>query len=152
MIDIRPMQAEDVPAAHALRTRPGQSRFVSSVQESLQQAERFGVKWPPEGTAWPPHLIWDGPTLVGFVLGGFGDEEPFRSLVWKLLIDGDHQGKGYGRAAVEFVAQEARRRGRQSLGAFFSPGPDGPEGFWLRLGFKIQPGVGDRETYAVRPL
>lgn len=117
-------------AACALRVKPGQERFVSSVAESLADAERYGSGWP--------RLLVDEASgdAVGFVMGGFGDDPRFpRSSVWKLLIAGDHQGRGLGRTAVAVVAAEARRRGHEQLGVFFHPGPDGPEGFWLRIGF-----------------
>lgn len=131
--------------ALALRPKPGQEHLVSSVAESLQDAAEYG------DVAWPRLIVNDG-TPVGFVMGGFADDEPFRSLVWKLLIDAQHQGKGYGRKAVEAVAEEARRRGRDRLGAFFHPGPQGSESFWLHLGFVVEDPDREGEILAHRQL
>lgn len=129
-IRIEEIDSSNRAAACALRVKPGQERFVSSVAESLADAELYGSGWP--------RLLVDEESgdAVGFVMGGFGDDPRFPpSSVWKLLIAGDQQGRGLGRAAVAVVAAEARRRGHERLGVFFHPGPDGPEGFWVRIGF-----------------
>ncbi len=128
-----------------MRVAPAQRDFVSSVAESLQQAEMYGGGWP--------RLILDDGEAVAFVMGGFGDQDPFKSGVWKLLVDEKHQRKGYGTFAVGVVAEEARRRGQDSLSVFFHPGPEGPEGFWLRCGFTKTGMYADgAETHAVKPL
>ena len=132
-------------SALSLRVKPGQEHLVSTVAEALADAEQYG------DVAWP-RLIVDSGQPVGFVMGGFAEEEPFRSLVWKLLIDEKHQGKGYGRLAVEAVAEEAKRRGRDRLGTFFHPGPEGSESFWLRCGFVIQDPGRRPEVLALRDL
>jgi diamine N-acetyltransferase len=130
--------------AEGLQPKPGQERFVSSVAESLRQAEQFGGGWP--------RLLLDDGKPVAFVMGGFGDEEPFTCVVWKLLVAAHEQGKGYGRAAVEVVADEARRRGHARLGVFFVEGPDGPEAFWLHLGFEKVDEPHGHEVRATRIL
>ena len=145
MLEIQEINEQNRKTALALRVKPGQEYLVSSVAEALAEAEEYG------DVAWP-RLILDAGVPVGFVMGGFAEEEPFRSLVWKLLIDEEHQRRGYGRSAVEAVAEEARRRGRESLGAFFHPGPDGPEGFWVRCGFVIQDPDRRPEVLAIRKL
>lgn len=130
--------------ALALSVRQDQLRLVSTVAQSLAAAQEYpAVSWP--------RLITDGGEAVGFVMGGFAEDEPFRSVVWKLLIDQRFQGGGYGRFAVEAVADEARRRGRSQLGAFFVPGPDGPEGFWTSCGFEVRDTSGG-EWFAARPI
>jgi diamine N-acetyltransferase len=145
MIEVREINEQHREAALALRVKPGQEYLVSSVAEALRDAQQYG------DVAWP-RIVLDAGVPVGFVMGGFAEEEPSRSLVWKLLIDERHQGKGYARAAVEAVAEEARRRGRYSLGAFFHPGPDSSEGFWVRCGFVIQDPDRRPEVLAIRNL
>jgi diamine N-acetyltransferase len=44
--------------------------------------------------------------------------------------------RGVGRFAVEQVAEEARRRGLDRITVLWVPGPDGPEEFYLRCGFR----------------
>jgi diamine N-acetyltransferase len=53
----------------------------------------------------------------------------------RLDIAAGHQGKGYGRFAVEGVLAEARHRGQDRATVLWVPGAGGPEEFYLRLGF-----------------
>jgi diamine N-acetyltransferase len=88
--------------------------------------------------AWP-RLVYAGERLVGFVMGAFDPDNPigfFRCGIWRLNIATGEQGKGFGRFAVQAVLEEARRRGQRRATVLWVPGPDGPEGFYLRLGFR----------------
>ncbi|MFI6153591.1 GNAT family N-acetyltransferase [Kitasatospora sp. NPDC051170] len=126
----------NIDAALGLRVRPGQEHLVSPVAKSLAEAYVYGE------TAWP-RLILDGERPVGFVMAFFDitfypdrpGERP-RSGLWRLLIDGDAQRGGYGRFAVEQVFAEIRRRGGTRATVTYHPGPDGPAGFYARLGFR----------------
>ena len=75
-----------------------------------------------------------------------------RSGLWRLNIAADEQGKGYGRFAVESVAAEIRRRGGRELHVTWHPGPSGPEGFYLGLGFRRNGEVVGGETVGVLEL
>lgn len=89
-------------------------------------------------TAWP-RLIMDDDRVVGFVMGNFDPDsevDAFRAGIWRLNIAASEQGRGYGRFAVDAVAREARRRGQSRITVFWVPGEGGPEGFYLRLGFR----------------
>jgi diamine N-acetyltransferase len=48
----------------------------------------------------------------------------------------DHQGKGYGRAAVSLGVEECRRRNATELFTSWVLGAGGPEDFYLGLGFE----------------
>jgi diamine N-acetyltransferase len=57
--------------------------------------------------------------------------------LWRFLIDGRHQGLGFGARALDLVIRHARTRpGMRRLSASYAPIPAGPEGFYLRRGFK----------------
>jgi diamine N-acetyltransferase len=122
--------SENVRAACKLKTRPDQEDLVAPVAWSL--AEAYTV---PD-IAWP-RLIYDGDQLVGFIMAAFApeDEPLFQSYLWRLNIGAGHQGKGYGRFAVEALCQEAVRRGQHRLTVCYHPYQHGPEGFYCRLGF-----------------
>ena len=61
-----------------------------------------------------------------------------RSGLWRLNIAAEHQGRGYGRFAVQAVRDEAHRRGHDRVYTTWKPGPDGPkEQFYLKLGFRL---------------
>lgn len=122
---------DNVAAACRISVKPGQQKFVAPVVESIAEA------YVHYGTAWP-RLILDDDRVVGFVMGSFDPEneiDAFRAGIWRLNVAADEQGGGYGRFAVEAIATEARRRGHGRITVLWVPGDDGPEGFYLRLGF-----------------
>jgi diamine N-acetyltransferase len=146
-VHLRPVDPGNVRAACAIRLKPGQERFVAPVAESLAEAYA-----EPREHVWP-RLIYDGEALVGFVMGGFHSIEPlFRSVLWRLAIAAEHQGRGYGAFAVRAVAEEARRRGHDQLTTYYVPGDGGPERFYLRLGFEPTGEVLGDEVQAVAAI
>ncbi|GLW11627.1 N-acetyltransferase [Microtetraspora sp. NBRC 13810] len=127
--------AANFDTAIGLKVRPDQEHLVAPVVKSLAEA------YVHPGVAWP-RLIFDGARPVGFLMAffdvdfagdGSGDR---RSGLWRLNIAAGEQGRGYGRFAVESVAAEIRRRGGTRLTVTWHPGEDGPERFYLRLGFR----------------
>ncbi|MEU6810462.1 GNAT family N-acetyltransferase [Streptomyces sp. NPDC046831] len=128
---------DNFDAAIALRVRPDQDHLVAPVVKSLAEA------YVHPDVAWP-RLIMDGDRLVGFLMAffdidftGTGTGVDTRSGLWRLNIAAGEQGRGYGRFAVQAVAAEIRRRGGTRLTASWHPGGDGPEGFYLGLGFRL---------------
>jgi diamine N-acetyltransferase len=122
---------DNVQAACRIEVKPEQQKFIAPVVDSLAEA------YVHYGTAWP-RLILDDDRVVGFVMGGFDPEneiDAFRAGIWRLNIAADEQSRGYGRFAVEAIAAEARHRGQKRITVLWVQGDDGPEGFYLRLGF-----------------
>ncbi|MEU8413314.1 GNAT family N-acetyltransferase [Amycolatopsis japonica] len=129
--------AADFDAAIDLKVHPAQEHLVAPVVKSLAEAFVY------PGIAWP-RLIFDGDRLVGFLMAFLdidfardGTGTDIRSGLWRLNIAAGEQGRGYGRFAVEAVAAEIRRRGGNRLTATWHSGEDGPERFYLRLGFRL---------------
>ncbi|MEV5985962.1 GNAT family N-acetyltransferase [Streptomyces sp. NPDC052051] len=137
--------------AIAIKVRPDQEHAVSPVVQSLAEAYVH-----PAGVAWP-RLIVDGERPVGFLMAFFdidwhNDGSLFRSGLWRLNIAAGEQHRGYGRFAAESVAAEIRRRGGDRLYVTWHPGPDGPEKFYLRLGFRKTGETSGDETVGVLDL
>ncbi|MGW5429479.1 GNAT family N-acetyltransferase [Streptomyces sp. NPDC004059] len=146
--DITPGNFE---AAIGIRIRPDQEHAVEPVVKSLAEAYVH-----PAGVAWP-RLIVDGDRPVGFLMAFFdidwrGDGSVRRSGLWRLNIAAEEQGRGYGRFAVDSVAAEIRRRGGKELYVTWHPGPDGPEDFYLRLGFRRNGETSGGQTVGVLDL
>jgi diamine N-acetyltransferase len=142
--------AGNLDAALGIRVRPDQEHAVAPVVKSLAEA------YVHPGVAWP-RLIVDGDRPVGFLMAFFDidwheDGSVLRSGLWRLNIAAGEQGRGYGRFAVESVAAELRRRGTKELHVTWHPGPDGPEGFYLGLGFRPNGEVSEGQTVAVLEL
>ncbi|MFJ9030295.1 GNAT family N-acetyltransferase [Streptomyces sp. NPDC102274] len=133
---LAPVTAANIDVAIGLRVRPDQEHLVAPVVKSLAEAYVY-----PD-VAWP-RIIFEGDRPVGFLMAfldidfaGDGTGTDIRSGLWRLNIAAGEQGRGYGRFAVESVAAEIRRRGGTRMTTTWHPGGDGPEGFYLGLGFR----------------
>lgn len=127
------LSAKTIVAANNLTLRPGQEQFVTPPTYAI--ADSF----INPATSWP-RVVLDGDTVVGFIRGNFDPEavqEEFRSCVWRVNVSADAQGTGVGRFAVWALAEEAKSRGFDHLTAIWEPGEEGPEQFFLRVGFTI---------------
>ncbi|MEW1722724.1 GNAT family N-acetyltransferase [Streptomyces sp. NPDC093109] len=142
----------NLDAALGVRVHPDQERFVAPVVKSLAEA------YVHPGVAWP-RLIVDGDRPVGFLMAfldidfkGDGTGTDIRSGLWRLNIAAGEQGRGYGRFAVEAVAAEIARRGGTRFTTTWEPGEDGPEGFYLGLGFRPTGELSGGQTVGEREL
>ncbi|WP_030672885.1 GNAT family N-acetyltransferase [Streptomyces cellulosae] len=149
-LHLEEVTSRTIEAAIAVRVRPEQEHAVSPVVKSLAEA------YVHPGVAWP-RLIVDGDRPVGFLMAFFGidwkeDGTLFRSGLWRLNIAAGEQGRGYGRFAVESVAAELRRRGEEEMYVTWHPGPNGPEGFYLGLGFRPNGETSAGQTVGVLQL
>jgi len=130
-------------AVLALRVAPGQEKFVANVAKSLADAARY-----PQARPWYRAIVADG-RPVGFVMVSW-DPEPQPPeiaggyFLWRLLIDAQQQGHGYGAAAVRLLAGLVRAEGAAELLVSYVPGEGDPEGFYRRLGFEP---TGDVDPY-----
>jgi GNAT superfamily N-acetyltransferase len=127
------LSAATIVAANSLTLRPGQEQFVTPTSYAIADAYINPV------TSWP-RVVIDGDQVVGFIRGNFDPDaelEEFRSCIWRINVSADAQGSGIGRFAVEGLAAEARSRGFSRLTVLWESGEDGPEDFFLKLGFRI---------------
>ena len=128
------LSAKTIVAANNLTLRRGQEQFVTPPSYAIADS------YLNPATSWP-RVVLDGDTVVGFIRGNFDEEavqEEFRSCVWRVTVAADAQGSGVGRFAVLALAEEASSRGFERLTAIWEPGDDGPEEFFLRVGFTIE--------------
>ena len=127
------LSAKTIVAANNLTLRRGQEQFVTPPSYAIADS------YLNPATSWP-RVVLDGDTVVGFIRGNFDEEavqQEFRSCVWRVTVAADAQGTGVGKFAVWALADEARSRGFERLTAIWEPGEDGPEQFFLRVGFTI---------------
>ncbi|MDZ4046077.1 MAG: GNAT family N-acetyltransferase [Rhodoglobus sp.] len=127
------LSAKTIVAANNLTLRRGQEQFVTPPSYAIADSFLNPI------TSWP-RVVLDGDTVVGFIRGNFdpdATQEEFRSCVWRVTVAGDRQGTGVGRFAVLALAEEAKNRGFDHITALWEPGDDGPEEFFLRVGFVI---------------
>jgi len=127
------LSASTIVAANSLTLRPGQEQFVTPTSYAIADAYINPL------TSWP-RVVLDGDQVVGFIRGNFDPEnaqEEFRSCVWRINVSATAQGLGVGRFAIMALADEARSRGFTRLTVLWDSGEDGPEDFFLKIGFVV---------------
>ena len=139
-VELREVTAENVRAICRLAVGGSQTSFVAPNAISLAQA-LFEPK------AWY-RAIYAGDRPVGFAMLSIDTETPTYYL-WRFMIDGRFQGRGYGRAALARIVQHVRTLpGAKELLVSWVPEPGGPEPFYLGLGFTPTGEVHDGEVEA----
>lgn len=125
------LSAATAVAANSLTLKPGQEQYLAPTSHSTASVS--------PSAAWP-RVVIDGDEVVGLIVGSFdadNDREELRSCIWSINVAAEAQGRGIGRFAVHALAEEARSRGFERLTVMFEPGEDGPEAFFLHIGFVV---------------
>jgi diamine N-acetyltransferase len=143
-VSLREVTRDTVREICRLEVGPGQDEFVAPNAVSIAQAHF-------EPKAWF-RAIYSGDTSVGFVML-FDDPETPEYFLWRMMIAAEHQGKGYGRAAMELLIDYVRSRpGAKELFTSYVPGEGSPESFYLGLGFESTGRVDGDEVVLRLPL
>lgn len=129
------LSAATIDAVNSLSLKPGQEQFVSPVSYAAAAAVT------------PPHSAWqrvvldaENDEVVGFIHGNFDPDamqEEFRAALWRINVDAERQGQGVGRFAVNALIDEAKRRDVERLTVIWERGEEGPELFFLNVGFAV---------------
>jgi diamine N-acetyltransferase len=126
-VSLRPVTKENVRAVAGLGVRPEQREYVAPNVRSLAEAYVEPLAWP--------RAIYADDEPVGFLMLHANDDER-EYFLWRFMIAGDHQGKGYGRDALALLVEEVRGRGGTLLRSSYEPGDHSPRGFYLGFGFE----------------
>jgi len=125
------LSATTIVAVNTMSLKPGQEQYLAPVSYGIA-----ATVINPQ-TSWQ-RVVVDGDEVVGFVSANFDPdavEEHFRSVLWRINVDADDQGRGVGRFAVEGLLAEARARGMEHVDVIYEAGEGGPEAFFTRVGF-----------------
>lgn len=95
MINLRKITEENFIDAFNLKLGDGQEKYVSHPVRSLAQAYVYRDQCQPFG-------IYNDDEMVGYVMVIYDYDIPEYDI-WHMMIDEKHQGKGYGKAAIEQV-------------------------------------------------
>ncbi|MDQ1131278.1 GNAT family N-acetyltransferase [Microbacterium sp. SORGH_AS_0888] len=126
------LSAATIVAVNSMSLKPGQEQFIAPVSYGTAAT----VMNPR--TSWQ-RVVLDRNEVVGFISANFDPEEPherFRSVLWRINVDADDQGRGVGRFAVEALVEEARARGMDHVNVIYEAGEAGPDAFFTRVGFR----------------
>jgi diamine N-acetyltransferase len=144
-VTLREITAANRRAVEALAVTRAQEHYVAGVAESLLEAAET-----PGACPWYRALyVADAP--VGFVM--LSDNIPPERteylgpyFLWRLLVDAQYQGRGYGRAALDLVVDYVRTRpNAETLFTSVVPGERSPVGFYVKYGFVPTGAVFDGE-------
>jgi diamine N-acetyltransferase len=125
------LSAATIVAVNTMSLKPGQEQFIAPASYAVAGA----VVNP--ATAWQ-RVVLDGDEVVGFISASFdadADQERFRSVLWRINVDAEDQGRGVGRFAIEQLLAEARAHGMDRVDVIYEAGDGGPEVFFTRVGF-----------------
>lgn len=126
------LSAATIVAVNTLGLKPGQEQFITPVSYAAAAAVT------PADSAWQRVVLLDD-KVVGFIHGNFDPDAPqeeFRAALWRINVEADVQGSGVGTFAVTALIEEARRREVARLTVLWERGEEGPEEFFLHIGFK----------------
>src|SRR5918998_3001120 len=136
-VTLRPITRDNLWAVVDLKLHPSQEKFVEENVASIANAY-------VEPT-FVPLAVYAGDALVGFAMYG---PHPATGAWWvlRLMIDREHQGRGYGRGAMEAVlAMMAERVGCAEVVTSCVPANAVAAGLYASLGFRPTGEVEDGE-------
>ncbi|MEX1172779.1 MAG: GNAT family N-acetyltransferase [Chloroflexota bacterium] len=140
VVGLAEVTGETVRAICLLQVAPEQRGSVAPNAVSFAEA-MFEPK------AWFRAVVADD-VPVGFVMMSIDPAAP-EYYLWRFMIDARYQGRGYGRAALALVIDHVRDLPNATeLRVSWDPGPDGPEGFYLGLGFQPTGEIDEGEVVA----
>ena len=136
-LSIQPVTKQNWQTLTKLKVREDQNHFVAPNVYSIAESQ-FGFD-EQDGSHWEmfPYGIYDGETLVGFLMYGcnFSHLE-FQAFITRLMVDENHQGKGYGKFGMQkmlkiFWADDRIR----SVGICYEPENEVARKLYASLGF-----------------
>ena len=127
-VTLRQVTQETVNSILNLRVTKEQEPFVASNAVSIAEAHFSADAWF--------RAIYADETPVGFLMLS---DQPDKGeyFLWRFMVDVQHQGKGYGRRALELLIEHVKiRPNAKELFLSHVPGSGSPEGFYRKLGFE----------------
>ncbi len=127
-----------------LKVAPEQKNFVASNLYSIAES-----KFEPD---WTPLAIYHDETMVGFTIYG-RDSSDGSYWIIRLMIDEQHQGRGYGRAVMQEVIQRLKETlDCTEIKISFAPENRAAEKLYLSLDFQHTGLVEDGEIVLRLPI
>ena len=144
-VTLQPLTRDNLWSVVELQLHPCQEAFVAPNIDSIANAY-------VEPT-FVPLAVYAGDALVGFAM--YGEHPPDSGTWWviRLMIDWEHQGQGYGRAAMEAViAMMTERVGCEEIVTSFNPENAAASKLYASLGFHPTGEIEDGEPLVVLRL
>ncbi|MCM3710683.1 GNAT family N-acetyltransferase [Sporosarcina luteola] len=135
MLHLESITKDNWVKAISLRVRGDQVNFVASNAVSLAQLnflENFHAKG-----------IYLGEEMIGFALYGI-DEDDHEYWIYRMMIDQKHQGKGYGKEAIQLVIddiQSIKEDHHHTITLSYEPANEHAKRIYEKMGFKEVEGL-----------
>ena len=108
MIELKQITTENMWELFKLKVSKEQENFVGNPMQTLAEA----YVEEKEGIPFRPYAIYAGETIIGFIIYCYYKESStFENNcyhIWRILFDVAHQGKGYGKQAVDKIIEEIK--------------------------------------------
>lgn len=157
MLTLRPIDEQTLFPVTRLSVAPAQREFVAdntwSIMEAYIALSRKEIALP--------FGLYDGETPVGFVMFSYGSYPGAPQVavgnyaIWRLMIDHHHQGKGYGKQAMQAALAYLRTRpagDAQSVWLSYEPTNELARHLYHSFGFVENGAYDGHEIIAVRRL
>lgn len=135
-VEARPVTADNWGDLTRLQVRADQKGYVASNVYSIAQAQ-FGFDMGDGHWALSMFGIYDDEMPVGFFMYGFNFEEPYmQGFIFRLMVDAEQQGKGYGSFGIEKMVEIFRTDKRvTAVGISYKPENEHARQLYTRRGF-----------------
>jgi len=114
MINLNPVTGDNCVPIISMEVHEHQKRFVATNAKSLSQAY---ARWKDCGTPPLTYGIYNNDDLVGFMMIDYETAEENQDTIkepcyylWRFMMDKNHQGKGYGKAALQQAIAHIRTK------------------------------------------
>ncbi len=153
MPEFHPFSSDTLRPLAGLKVRDEQTTFVASNLMTMAQSI-----FEPGSKIYG---IWEKATPVGLlaVVDMYHPEadldegdDPDGIYIWRLMVDQAHQGRGHGRAALEFAKSIACERGRSKLVISVVDEPGGALPLYKKFGFRPTGRIVDGEVELIMGL
>ncbi len=100
-VHIRKMDASNECEVRKIKLKPGQEKFIETVDECLEEAGTY--------SEWQPVVMYSDEEVIGFAMyGSFGPNKD--TWIDRIMIDERYQGKGLGKLAMLKLIDIASRQ------------------------------------------
>jgi diamine N-acetyltransferase len=144
-VSLRPVSPDNERQVVALRVKPGQEHLVATNEKSLDDARAY--------PSCKPFAIYAGEVPVGFLMLRHDYPGPRDYYLLRLMIGAEHQGQGYGAAALRRLVQHVRTLpDATALRTSYDLGEGNAGPFYAKLGFRQNGRTNDGEVELILPL
>lgn len=140
-IELRELTEENLKQCFELKVAKEQMQYIASNEESWNAAKEN------EDVARPFAIYCDG-KMVGFTMFAFDEEyeDPFdRYWLWRLMIDENLQGNGYGTEALKVIIQYFKDHGANNIRLSTKETNTGALSMYRKAGFMDTGEMNDEE-------